>query len=196
MVRKYWFIVQRLAFKKTEHLSVSSPPKKSITTSLRVPLSVVAFRPDVSPFARLTKLFNTPSISEIFLVKIGFYWSLLLRSQKIKGRAIWIILAILIIMFGTTNCTAIATIRFLMCNLCFCSRFRWKSFWPTCAVTVFSRLFLFSGLKSDNLTSGEPTYVRAKRPDTQQRSGYLMGNLKEYSANGVADPQCNYWWMF
>ena len=28
MVRKYWFIVQRLAFKKTEHLSVSSPPKK------------------------------------------------------------------------------------------------------------------------------------------------------------------------
>ena len=28
MVRKYWFIVQRLAFKRTEHLSVSSPPKK------------------------------------------------------------------------------------------------------------------------------------------------------------------------
>ena len=88
-----------------------------------------------------------------------------------------------------------------MCNLCFCSRFRWKSFWPTCAVTVFSRLFLFSGLESDNLTSGEPTYVRAKqlrakRPDTHQRSGHLMGNLKEYFANGVADPRCNYWWMF
>ena len=30
MVRKSWFIVQRLAFKKTEHLSVSSPLKKSI----------------------------------------------------------------------------------------------------------------------------------------------------------------------
>ena len=28
MVRKLWFIVQRLAFRKTEHLSVSSPSEK------------------------------------------------------------------------------------------------------------------------------------------------------------------------
>ena len=52
-----------------------------------------------------------------------------------------------------------------------CEFFTLKSCWSTCAVTVLSRLLLFSAERMTNqpLTSGESTYIRgAKRPGTYQ----------------------------